>query len=61
MSYVISQEQLLEFMKSRKMFAKMQKILMNRVLICDRDSDTIFLVRTELERSGKITVRVATS
>ncbi|MBI2930538.1 MAG: hypothetical protein HYY16_02710 [Planctomycetes bacterium] len=61
MSFMIQQDQLLEFMKSRKMFAQMQKIMMSRVLVCDRDTQLQFLLRTELERGGKVAVKIATT
>ena len=61
MSNMIRHEDLILFMKSRKMFAQMQKIIVSRVLLCDRDQQIVFILRTELERGGKITVQIATS
>src|SRR5574341_1484299 len=39
----------------------LQKIMVSRVLICDRDQQMIFLLRAELERTGKVQVKVATT
>jgi len=61
MGYMIRHDELIDFMKSRKMFAQMQKIMTSRVLLCDRDQQVQFLLRTELERGGKVVVKIATS
>ncbi len=61
MNYLILQDDLIAFMKGRKMFAQMQKLLVHRVLVVDRDQNTTFILKTELERGGKVMVRIATS
>lgn len=61
MSYLVLQDDLVAFMKARKMFAQMQKLLVHRVLVVDRDQNTTFILKTELERGGKVMVKVATS
>jgi CheY-like chemotaxis protein len=61
MSHMIEHDQLVGFMKARRMFAQLQKIVQSRVLLCDRDQQVVFIVRTELERGGKVVVHIATS
>ena len=61
MSYLVLQDDLVSFMKGRKMFAQMQKLMVSRVLVVDRDTNTTFILKSELERGGKVQVKVATS
>jgi hypothetical protein len=61
MSYVINHDDLVAFMKDRKLWKQLQKVLVSRVLLCDRDQKLTFILKNELERGGKVTVRIATS
>src|SRR5262245_18036226 len=61
MSYLILQDDLLTFLRDQKMNAQIQKIMLHRVLVVDRDTNTTFILKSELERSGKVQVKVATS
>jgi hypothetical protein len=38
-----------------------KKIMQHKVLVVDRDTNTTFILKSELERSGKVQVKVATS
>jgi len=61
MSYLVLQDDLLTFLRDQKMNVQIQKIMLHRVLVVDRDTNTTFILKSELERSGKVQVKVATS
>jgi hypothetical protein len=61
MSYLILQDDLLMFMREQRLTEQIQKIMQKRVLVVDRDTNTTFILKSELERGGKVIVRVATS
>ena len=61
MTYVITREDLVAFMKDRKLWKQLQKVMVSRVLLCDRDQKATFILKNELERGGKCEVRIATS
>jgi hypothetical protein len=61
MSYLILQDDLLTFLREKRLTPQIQKIMQQRVLVVDRDTNTTFILKNELERSGKIQVKVATS
>ena len=61
MSYLILQDDLLSFLREKRMNDQIQKIMQHKVLVVDRDTNTTFILKNELERSGKIQVKVATS
>ncbi|HTF55626.1 MAG TPA: helix-turn-helix domain-containing protein [Planctomycetota bacterium] len=61
MSYLILQDDLLMFMREQRLTDQIQKIMQKRVLVVDRDTNTTFILKSELERGGKVIVRVATS
>jgi len=61
MSYLILQDDLLMFMREQRLNEQIQKIMQKRVLVVDRDTNTTFILKSELERGGKVIVRVATS
>ena len=61
MSYLVLQDDLLTFLRDQKMNAQIQKIMLHRVLVVDRDTNTTFILKSELERSGRVQVKVATS
>ena len=61
MSYLVLQDDLLTFLREKRLTAQIQKIMQQRVLVVDRDTNTTFILKSELERSGKIQVKVATS
>lgn len=61
MSYLILQDDLLTFLREQKLTDQIQKIMQYRVLVVDRDTNTTFILKSELERSGRVQVRVATS
>jgi len=61
MSYLVLQDDLLTFLRDQKMNEQIQKIMLHRVLVVDRDTNTTFILKSELERSGKVQVKVATS
>lgn len=61
MSYLVLQDDLLSFLREKRMNAQIQKIMQQKVLVVDRDTNTTFILKSELERSGKVQVKVATS
>ena len=61
MSYLVLQDDLLSFLREKRMNAQIQKIMQQKVLVVDRDTNTTFILKSELERSGKVQVTVATS
>lgn len=61
MSYLILQDDLLSFLREQKLTDQIQKIMLHKVLVVDRDTNTTFILKSELERSGKVRVNVATS
>ncbi len=61
MSYVITHDDLIAFMKDRKLWKQLQKVMSSRVLLCDRDQKLVFILKNELERGGKVMVKIATS
>jgi hypothetical protein len=61
MTYVITHDDLVAFMKDRKLWKQLQKVMVSRVLLCDRDQKATFILKNELERGGKCQVRIATS
>ena len=61
MSYLVLQDDLLSFLREKRMTPQIQKIMQQRVLVVDRDTNTTFILKNELERSGKIQVKIATS
>lgn len=60
MDYLITQEDLMKFLKDRKDFKAMRKVLTHRVVLVDRDLKVQDLVRLELGRKN-VQVRVATT
>jgi hypothetical protein len=61
MSYLILQDDLLTFLRENRLTNQIQKIMLHKVLVVDRDTNTTFILKNELERSGKVQVKVATS
>ncbi len=61
MSYLVLQDDLLSFLREQRMTDQIQKIMQHRVLVVDRDTNTTFILKNELERSGRVQVKVATS
>jgi hypothetical protein len=61
MSYLVLQDDLLSFLREQKLTDQIQKIMLHKVLVVDRDTNTTFILKSELERSGKVQVKVATS
>jgi hypothetical protein len=61
MSYLVLQDDLLTFLREHKLTAQIQKIMQQRVLVVDRDTNSTFILKSELERSGRVQVKVATS
>jgi hypothetical protein len=61
MSYLILQDDLLTFLRENRLTSQIQKIMLHKVLVVDRDTNTTFILKNELERSGKVQVKVATS
>lgn len=61
MSYLVLQDDLLMFMREQRLTEQIQKIMLHRVLVVDRDTNTTFILKSELERSGKVLVKIATS
>lgn len=61
MSYLVLQDDLLSFLREQRLTAQIQKIMQHKVLVVDRDTNTTFILKNELERSGKVQVKVATS
>jgi hypothetical protein len=61
MSYLILQDDLLSFLREQKLTDQIQKIMLHKVLVVDRDTNTTFILKSELERSGRVRVNVATS
>lgn len=60
MDYIITQEDMMKFLKDRKDFTKMKKVLTHRVVLVDRDLKVQDLVKLELGRKN-VQVRVATT
>src|SRR5688572_33450731 len=58
MSYLILQDDLLTFLRDHKLTAQIQKIMLQRVLVVDRDTNSTFILKSELERSGRVQVKV---
>jgi hypothetical protein len=61
MSYLVLQDDLLSFLREKRLTDQIQKIMQHRVLVVDRDTNTTFILKSDLERSGKVQVKVATS
>jgi hypothetical protein len=61
MSYLVLQDDLLSFLREKRMTEQIQKIMLHKVLVVDRDTNTTFILKSELERSGRVQVKVATS
>ena len=61
MSYLVLQDDLLSFLREQRLTAQIQKIMQHKVLVVDRDTSTTFILKSELERSGKVQVKLATS
>lgn len=61
MSYLVLQDDLLMFMREQRLTDQIQKIMLHRVLVVDRDTNTTFILKSELERSGRVVVKVATT
>ena len=61
MSYLILQDDLLSFLREKRLTNQIQKIMQHKVLVVDRDTNTTFILKSELERGGKVQVKVATS
>ncbi len=60
MDYIITQEDLMKFLKNRKDFGAMRKALTHRVVLVDRDLKVQDVVKLELGRKN-VQVRVATT
>jgi len=61
MSYLILQDDLLTFLRDKRLNDQIQKIMQHKVLVVDRDTNTTFILKSELERSGRVQVKIATS
>ena len=61
MSYLVLQDDLLSFLREHRINDQIQKIMQHKVLVVDRDTNTTFILKSDLERSKKIQVKVATS
>ena len=61
MSYLVLQDDLLSFLREKRLTDQIQKIMQHKVLVVDRDTNTTFILKSELERSGRVQVKVATS
>jgi hypothetical protein len=61
MSYLVLQDDLLSFLREHRLNDQIRKIMQLKVLVMDRDTNTTFILKNELERSGKVQVKVATS
>lgn len=60
-SYMISHNDIVQYLKKTKNFKTIAKVLTHRVLLIDRDPDFQDLIQMELERGGKVQVKIATS
>jgi hypothetical protein len=60
MDYIITHEDLMKFLKEKKDFGTMKKVLQHRVILVDRDLKVQDVVKLELGRKN-VQVRVATT
>lgn len=58
-SYIVTQDDMIRYLKSRKDWKRIQKIMPSRVVLCDRDSNFQSLVSAELRRFG-VEYKIAT-
>lgn len=58
-SYIVTQDDIIRYLKSKKDWKRIQKIMPSRVVLCDRDSNFQSLVCAELKRFG-VEYKIAT-
>ncbi|MBI4564483.1 MAG: hypothetical protein HY716_07315 [Planctomycetes bacterium] len=61
MNYLVLHDDLAVFLKGQNLGDRLERVAKHRVMIVDRNQQTTFILKTELERSGKVDTVAATS
>ena len=61
LSYMVTQDDLMAYLKARKDWKGLQKVVRPRVVLLDREQDLTSIVRIQLKRDDKVELSVVTS